>query len=283
MTERSGRHRTTAPFDTTRPAPTGPKRPSPADGEAVSSAANGSADRMPQTRQTSSSRGVGHAHELVAVGPGLPLSGLSEGGHLVSELPVQPARIHCPPPRDDTLSRERLNAWLERATAGRLALIVAEAGFGKTTLLADWAMGTRRMTAWYRLEPDDRDWLTFIRHIVASGREIEPGFAPETFRLLQALESGGTTQHELTVALAREVSGLRDRQRPRPDADPRRLPRRRWLRGDGTDRPRPPRSDRAWLLDGHRHAGQSDALDRAAPGPRRGHDPRREGPLLRRR
>ncbi|HYO42570.1 MAG TPA: BTAD domain-containing putative transcriptional regulator [Candidatus Limnocylindrales bacterium] len=126
----------------------------------------------------------------------------------MSQLPVQPARIHCPPPRDDTLSRERLNSWLERAASGRLGLIVAEAGFGKTTLLADWAMHTARMTAWYRLEPDDRDWLTFIRHIVASGREIDPEFAPDTFRLLHELETGGTNQHELTASLAREVSAF---------------------------------------------------------------------------
>jgi DNA-binding SARP family transcriptional activator len=136
------------------------------------------------------------------------MSGLSNGGYAVTDLPIQPARIHCPPPRDDTLSRERLNSWLERAVGGRLALIVAEAGFGKTTLLADWAMHSGRMTAWYRLEPDDRDWLTFIRHIVASGREIDPGFAPETFRLLHELESGGTNQKELTASLAREVSAF---------------------------------------------------------------------------
>jgi LuxR family maltose regulon positive regulatory protein len=138
----------------------------------------------------------------------MPTSMLPFGGLGMSRLPVQSARIHCPPPRDDTLSRERLNSWLERAAAGRLGLIVAEAGFGKTTLLADWAMHTDRMTAWYRLEPDDRDWLTFIRHIVASGRELDPGFAPDTFRLLHELETGGTNQRELTVSLAREVAAF---------------------------------------------------------------------------
>ena len=73
---------------------------------------------------------------------------------------------------------------MDAAVAGRLVLIIAEAGFGKTTLLADWARTAERRTAWYRLEPDDRDWLTFIRHLVASGRELDPDFAPETFGLL---------------------------------------------------------------------------------------------------
>ena len=135
-------------------------------------------------------------------------SGLRAGLWRMNPLPIQPAKIHCPLARDDTLTRERLNSWVERAVAGRLALIVAEAGFGKTTLLADWARHTRRMTAWYRLESDDRDWLTFIRHVVAGGRELDPEFAPDTFALLMALESGGATQQDIVVSLAREVAAF---------------------------------------------------------------------------
>ena len=119
----------------------------------------------------------GHERGGIAVGPGLagPALRVGAGGYRMNPLQVQPAKIHCPPPRDDTLSRERLNTWLERAASGRLGLIVAEAGFGKTTLLADWAIHTRRRTTWYRLEPDDRDWLTFIRHLVAGRSRARPG------------------------------------------------------------------------------------------------------------
>ncbi len=126
----------------------------------------------------------------------------------MNPLPVQPAKIHCPLQRDDTLSRPRLNSWLEQAAAGRLGLIVAEAGFGKTTLLGDWARHTRRMTAWYRLEEDDRDWLTFVRHLVASGRELKPDFAPTTFAMLLALGTGGPTQKDLVLSIAREMAEL---------------------------------------------------------------------------
>ena len=127
-------------------------------------------------------------------------------GFPMNPLPVQPAKIHRPPRRDDTLSRERLNSWLDTAAAGRLGLIVAEAGFGKTTLLADWAGLTRRDTTWYRLEPDDRDWLTFIRHLVAAGRELDPEFAPDTFRMLLALGPGGPTPKDLAISIAREMA-----------------------------------------------------------------------------
>jgi DNA-binding SARP family transcriptional activator/tetratricopeptide (TPR) repeat protein len=124
----------------------------------------------------------------------------------VNPFPVTGARIHRPLLRADTLSRERLNGWLEEAVTGRLALIVAEAGFGKTTLLADWSRHTERLTAWYRLESDDRDWLTFLRHLVASGRELDPEFAAETYARLLQLGPGGPTQADLVSSLVRDMS-----------------------------------------------------------------------------
>ena len=126
----------------------------------------------------------------------------------MNPLPIQPAKIHPPLLRHDVLSRERLNGWLDGAAGGRVALVIAEAGFGKTTFLADWARHTRRATAWYRLEPDDRDWLAFIRHLVASGREIDPGFAPDTYDLLAALGPGGPSRDDLITSVAQEMAEL---------------------------------------------------------------------------
>lgn len=160
--------------------------------------------RSGPSRRDGSGAGV-----LVAVGPETPgaaiLGDIAEPMD-VNPLPIRGAKIHRPPLRDDILSRERLNGWLEHAVSGRLALIVAEAGFGKTTLLADWARHTSRRTAWYRLEADDRDWLTFIRHVVGSGRELNPGFAPETLEALLQVGPGGPTREELVTSLVHELA-----------------------------------------------------------------------------
>jgi LuxR family maltose regulon positive regulatory protein len=205
-TRRSDRHRAPTTIDLVRPGASVPKRPSPTPDPDVTSAASSGTAPEPSARPTPPSRGAGNGHGLVAVGPGLAGSMLLGAGFPMNPLPVQPAKIHRPPRRDDTLSRERLNSWLDTAAAGRLGLIVAEAGFGKTTLLADWAGLTRRHTAWYRLEPDDRDWLTFIRHLVAGGRELDPEFAPDTFRMLLSLGPGGPTPKDLAVSIAREMA-----------------------------------------------------------------------------
>jgi hypothetical protein len=153
------------------------------------------------------STGGGEGHGFVAVGPRIPRHPPGRARPVRREpFPVTGARIHRPLLRADTLSRERLNGWLDQAVTGRLALIVAEAGFGKTTLLADWSRQTGRLTAWYRLESDDRDWLTFLRHLVASGRELDPEFAAATYALLHQLGPGGPTQAELVASLVRDMT-----------------------------------------------------------------------------
>jgi hypothetical protein len=143
-----------------------PKRPNDVDARepgSVSSALTGDVSQGTGSRRGSSRSGGHEAHALVAVGPGLsapmPLRGRA-GFPGMNELRAHGGRIHRPLLRSDVLSRRRLNDWLDEAAAGRVVLVIAEAGFGKTTLLADWARHTNRLTTWYRLEPADRDWLT---------------------------------------------------------------------------------------------------------------------------
>lgn len=158
---------------------------------------------------SASSELPGHdGHALAAVEPGFASSILRFGppGRPVNPLPVQIDKIASPLLRSDTLPRPRLNGWLDRAARARLALVIGELGFGKSTFLADWASRSDRRASWYRLESDDRDWLTFIRHLVAGGREVDEGFAPETYRLLCSLGPGGPTQADLIASVAQEMA-----------------------------------------------------------------------------
>ena len=65
-----------------------------------------------------------------------------------------------------------------------MVLVLADAGYGKTTLLADFARRSRLRTLWYRLDDEDRDWVSFLHHLVAAGREYDPTFAPATSMML---------------------------------------------------------------------------------------------------
>ncbi len=178
----------------------------------VSSAPNDGTSTAPSQPWSAPSAALGHeGRELVAVGPGLsavPVLFPPCGLRAVNPLPVRADKIEPPYARADTLSRRRINAWLDRAARGRVALVIGDTGFGKTTFLGDWSSQTPRSTSWYRLERDDRDWLTLIRHLVAGGRKVDPDFAPDTYRLLCTLGPGGPTQDEIVEALAREMAAF---------------------------------------------------------------------------
>ena len=119
--------------------------------------------------------------------------------------PIQPAKVQRPPLRDETLARDRLLDWLAAKIHHRVILVLADAGYGKTTLLADFSRRTRLRTLWYRLDDDDRDWISFLSHLVAAGREHDPEFAPTTAAMLSDLATGGPTREAATDVFLREL------------------------------------------------------------------------------
>jgi len=125
---------------------------------------------------------------LRPVGPGIPsgepLFASTPDEAVVNEFPISRAKITPPPVREETLSRERLLGWLDTAVLRRVVFVVAEAGYGKTTLLADFTRRTRVRCLWFKLDEPDRDWLTFLHYLVAAGREAVAEFAPATSAVL---------------------------------------------------------------------------------------------------
>ena len=119
--------------------------------------------------------------------------------------PIQPAKVQCPTLRDETLARDRLLDWLAAKAHSRVLLILADAGYGKTTLLADFSRRTRLRTLWYRLDEDDRDWIAFLNHLVAAGREHDAAFAPTTAAMLSDLSAGAPTREAATEVFLREL------------------------------------------------------------------------------
>ncbi len=119
--------------------------------------------------------------------------------------PIQPGKVQAPALRDETLARTRLLDWLEIKIHSRVIFVIADAGYGKTTLLADFSRRTRLRTIWYRLDEDDRDWVGFLSHLVAAGREHDPDFAPRTVATLRSLEPGGPTRDDAIETFLSEL------------------------------------------------------------------------------
>jgi len=115
----------------------------------------------------------------------------------MSEYPVQISKVQAPPLREETLERVRLLDWLRVKIHRRVVLVIAEAGYGKTTLLADFSRRSRVRTIWFRLDRGDHDWVGFIAYLVAAIRIHLPAFAPNTQSLLR--EAGGSPPPRDTV------------------------------------------------------------------------------------
>jgi ATP/maltotriose-dependent transcriptional regulator MalT len=70
-------------------------------------------------------------------------------------------RAQPPATGPELVSRPRLLALLESGAGRRLTLLAAPAGFGKTTLLAEWAATAKRPVAWLSLDETDGDPAVF--------------------------------------------------------------------------------------------------------------------------
>lgn len=80
------------------------------------------------------------------------------------------------PPRSGPrqLVRERLNQHLGQALDSPLTLVVAGAGYGKSTALADWLAETPWPVAWYGIAPGDDDPLLFLLHLIYAFEAVNP-------------------------------------------------------------------------------------------------------------
>ncbi len=81
---------------------------------------------------------------------------------------------YIPPPRPGLVSRARLVERLDADLGGKLTLISAPAGFGKTTLLAEWIQRDSRPVAWLSLDKSDNDSVGFLTYLLAALGQIEP-------------------------------------------------------------------------------------------------------------
>ncbi|MGH3768574.1 MAG: sigma-70 family RNA polymerase sigma factor [Pseudonocardiaceae bacterium] len=82
----------------------------------------------------------------------------------------------APPLRRGLMHRRRLVDALDDAARHRLTLLVAPAGWGKTSLLADWhTAGRRDRVGWLALDPEDSDPVRFWTYLIAAVRTVLPG------------------------------------------------------------------------------------------------------------
>src|SRR6266540_1043959 len=110
-----------------------------------------------------------------------PGDGSDRPGAQVRERDVLLAtKLRVPRSRRDVLVRPRLLDRIEEAAARELLLVSAPAGFGKSTLLTEWARTTTRPVGWASLDSDDNDPVRLWRYVVAAVEQVHPGHEERT-------------------------------------------------------------------------------------------------------
>ena len=90
--------------------------------------------------------------------------------------PLLTSRLRRPAPTPGALVRQRLLDQLTTGDGARVALVVAPAGYGKSTLLAQWAetVDDSGLVAWVNVDPWDNDPLVLWSRVVTALQKVCP-------------------------------------------------------------------------------------------------------------
>lgn len=91
------------------------------------------------------------------------------------------SKLQVPFLRPGLVPRTGLVNRLRRASSARVVSVIAPAGYGKTTLLAQWAARDDRPFAWVSLERRDNDPVALLTYIAAALDGVDP-VDPGVFR-----------------------------------------------------------------------------------------------------
>lgn len=110
-----------------------------------------------------------------------------------SASPLVRAKLEPPAPHPGTVRRGSLLDVLGSPAGPRVVSLIAPPGYGKTTLLAQWAAEERRPMAWLTVDEQDNDPALLVTYLAAAFDRIRPvhaggtaGLAKSTHRVLSA-------------------------------------------------------------------------------------------------
>jgi len=103
--------------------------------------------------------------------------------------PLLETKLYVPKWRRGLVPRPRLSDRLNRGAESKLTLVSAPAGFGKTTLLADWLAAVAvdgRTVTWLSLDQSDNHPASFWTYLTAALQTAEPHIGASAISLLQS-------------------------------------------------------------------------------------------------
>ncbi len=116
-------------------------------------------------------------------------------------------KIHMPPPQD-TILRSRL---FQKIT-GRVTVVAAPPGFGKSTLISQWCATQPFRSAWVTLDADDNDPMILLSYLAAAFHRVDERIGSQVSPNASPMEVLATLINEIAALLGPLVLVLDDYQ-----------------------------------------------------------------------
>jgi LuxR family maltose regulon positive regulatory protein len=117
-------------------------------------------------------------------------------------------KLYLPPARLNRVPRPRLMARLNENRP--LTLIVAPAGFGKTTLLSEWIPQNQHCITWVSLDDGDNDPIRLWAYIIAALKRLRADFGESALALLHASRPQPPPVTAILTMLINEIAAFPD-------------------------------------------------------------------------
>jgi LuxR family maltose regulon positive regulatory protein len=124
------------------------------------------------------------------------------------ETPLLHTKLYIPQIPSNHVARPHLIQKLNQGLKGKLILVAAPAGFGKTSLLSEWVRQLAQRIAWLSLDKDDNDLARFLSYIIAGLQEVDERIGLELQALVQA--SQPPPAEMLLAMLVNEIDAIED-------------------------------------------------------------------------
>lgn len=117
-------------------------------------------------------------------------------------------KLYIPQPRTHFVRRTRLTQRLNNSMSRPLTLVSAPAGFGKTSLIAEWIAQTQTPIAWLSLDENDNDPARFFAYLIAALETIQPSIGQTLLPLIQFQPTQMSTIETVLTMLLNQVASI---------------------------------------------------------------------------
>ena len=132
-------------------------------------------------------------------------------GQTVATSPLLETKLYIPKWRPGLVSRPRLVERMHQGIERKLTLVSAPAGFGKTTLLAEWLAATpasQRAAGWVSLDQTDNDPAFFWAYFITALQKVQSEIGESALSLLHSPQPPAI--ESILTTLINEINAIED-------------------------------------------------------------------------